>query len=480
MTWRTGVLALALHGLCLPSAVLAMGPAAARVPANSQTQAQTQTQTQTPFADATLAAIVAQLGLPPVAPTREVIGALPALQAAKAGIDLAQARAQRLQAGVHEWALKAGVQQRSETAGDRYVETDLALERGVRLGQKAQTDQALGAMGVNVGQNAYADLWHETVRTLVQAWFEARRQRATVEVLTRQNALAQSQLRVAQRRVRAGEAARLDEMMAQAEAQRAAGALAQALGRLEVMRQELRLRYPGLALDALAPSAAAQSPDAFAPNAATHAVPNAGATNDTAPGADAGVPAMPETEAVWLQRIVTDNHEMELAQAEAQQARLFAQRAQLDTRADPLVGVRAARERGGSENIVGLYFTVPLTGALRQADARAAQAQADAAEQRLAQTKQRVEAAAQRAVLQASHTRQAWERQHQVAQAMARVAQLSAKAYALGEVSLTESLQAQRQALEAGLAAQSARWEALEALTRLLVDAHQLWSADEH
>ena len=42
------------------------------------------------------------------------------------------------------------------------------------------------------------------------------------------------------------------------------------------------------------------------------------------------------------------------------------------------------------------------------------------------------------------------------------------------------ALQARRNALDASLNAQAARWDALEAITRLLVDAHQLWAADEH
>ena len=408
-----------------------------------------------PVLDQALAALLPALSLPPVAATREVIAALPPLLAAKAGVELAQARAQRLQAGVHEWAFKAGAQQRSDAVGDKFFETDVALERGMRFGRKGQTDKALGEMGVNAGQMSYADTWHETVRTLVQAWFEAQRARASVQVLAQQTVLAADQLRVAQRRVKAGDAPRLDEMMARAESERAQGAEQQARGRLEVMLQELRLRYPGLALEPLQLS-------------------------DSASALVISPPAMPEADAVWLQRIMADNHELELAEAEAQVARLAAQRAQLDTRPDPLVGVRAARERGGAENVVGLYITVPISGALRAADARAAQAQADAAEQRLALTRQKVEAAAQRAVLQTRHTRSVWERQQAVQQAMAQVAQLATKAYALGEVSLTESLQARRNALEASLTAQAARWDALAAITRLRVDAHQLWAADEH
>ena len=443
-----------------PAALNGVPPAsaaAASLPA-SAVHAATHTD-HAPVLDQEISAILPALSLPPVAATREVIAALPPLLAAKAGVELAQARAQRLQAGVHEWAFKAGAQQRSDVVGDKFFETDVALERGMRFGRKGQTDKALGEMGVNAGQMSYADTWHETVRTLVQAWFEAQRARASVLVLAQQTVLAADQLRVAQRRVKAGDAPRLDEMMARAESERAQGAEQQARGRLAVMLQELRLRYPGLALEAL------QLGDAASASAATLV---------------SSPPAMPEADAIWLQRIMADNHELELAEAEAQVARLAAQRAQLDTRPDPLLGVRVARERGGAENVVGLYITVPMSGALRAADARAAQAQADAAEQRLALTRQKVEAAAQRAVLQTRHTRSVWERQQAVQQAMAQVAQLATKAYALGEVSLTESLQARRNALEASLTAQAARWDALEAITRLLVDAHQLWAADEH
>jgi cobalt-zinc-cadmium efflux system outer membrane protein len=450
---------LLLGGLGVSLEGWAMGPAALKgVPATA-VHAATHTD-HAPASDQQLSNILPALSLPPVAATREVIAALPPLLAAKAGVELAQARSQRLQAGVHEWAFKAGAQQRSDAVGDKFFETDLALERGVRFGRKGQTDKALGEMGVNAGQMSYADTWHETVRTLVQAWFEAQRARAQVLVLAQQTALAGDQLRVAQRRVKAGDAPRMDEMMARAELERAHSAEQQARGRLEVMLQELRVRYPGLALDTL-------KLDTLKLDAAN--------TSDAS-----GLPALPDADTTWLQRIMADNHELELAEAEAQVARLAAQRAQLDTRPDPLVGVRAARERGGAENVVGVYITVPISGALRTADARAAQAQADAAEQRLALTRQKVEAAAQRAVLQARHTRGVWERQQAVLVAMAQVAQLSSKAYALGEVSLTESLQARRNALDASLNAQAARWDALEAITRLLVDAHQLWAADEH
>jgi hypothetical protein len=62
---------------------------------------------------------------------------------------------------------------------------------------------------------------------------------------------------------------------------------------------------------------------------------------------------------------------------------------------------------------------------------------------------------------------------------MAEVSQMAVRAYSLGEMSLTEALQARRMSLEAALAADTARWDALESVSRVLVDAHRLWPADE-
>jgi outer membrane protein TolC len=392
-----------------------------------------------------------RLALPPVAATRAVIEALPQVQAARAGMALAQARSQQLAAGPYEWALKAGAQRRTETNGPQYAENEWALERSIRWGGKVQVDEDLGAAGVQAGQLAYADIWHEAVRDLLKAWYDWQRERGAAQVLAQQAALAQEQLRVATRRVQAGEAPRIDQMMAQAEYDRALAAQQQAQGREQVQRQELLQRFPGLALDAVPAQELLAEPQSL-------------------PGDVQG----------WVRRITDDNHEIELAQAELRQAQLQSERARLDGRPDPLLGVRTARERGGQDNVLGVYVTIPLPGAYREAGQRASLAQAEAAEHRLQQTRQRVTAMAQRVVLQAVQAISIWQRQSAVAQAMGRVADLAGKAYGLGEVSLSEALQSRRVALEAALAAQTARWDALEANSRLLVDAHQLWAAEEH
>lgn len=397
------------------------------------------------------AALVPRLALPPVAATRNVIAALPQVLAARSGVGLAQARGQQLAVGPHEWVLKAGAQQRSESVGPRYTEGELALERSLRWGNKAQTDRELGQAGIAVGHSAYADVWHEVVRSLVQSWFEWQRGRSATLVLSDQAALAQAQLDVTARRVKAGEAPRMEQLMAQAELDRTRANQQQARGREQVLHSGLQKRFPGLSgLDAPAQANAAP-----------------------------GLVQLPDDAAVWVKRVTEDNHELELVQAQLLVARLQSERAGQDSRPDPLLGVRAARERGGQENIVGVYLAIPLSGSHRQAGQRAALALLEAAEQRLIQTRVKVEADAQAVVLQAGHNVEVWQRLSSVQQSMAEVAQLAVKAYGLGEITLTESLQTRRAALEAALAAEAARWDMHEAISRVLVDAHLLWPADE-
>jgi outer membrane protein TolC len=72
-----------------------------------------------------------------------------------------------------------------------------------------------------------------------------------------------------------------------------------------------------------------------------------------------------------------------------------------------------------------------------------------------------------------------WRRLDEAAQAVARHADLAQKANELGELGLSEVLLARRSALEAELAAGQARLAANEAIARLMLDAHQLWSLED-
>ena len=95
------------------------------------------------------------------------------------------------------------------------------------------------------------------------------------------------------------------------------------------------------------------------------------------------VPQRLEGEVVdWQQKILTDNHELELAKLTARQEKLIADRVILERRPDPVVGVRMAQERGGDERIVGVSVSMPLPGQYRNKLAEAAIARADGARAR--------------------------------------------------------------------------------------------------
>jgi hypothetical protein len=73
-----------------------------------------------------------------------------------------------------------------------------------------------------------------------------------------------------------------------------------------------------------------------------------------------------------------------------------------------------------------------------------------------------------------------WQQAQEVAQGVNKNANLIARAYSLGEYSLSDTLNARRLALESALTASLAQLDANEARYRLLLDAHQLWSQESH
>lgn len=381
--------------------------------------------------------------LPPADAVLQTLGRLPSVRAAEAGRTEALGRQQRLQAGPHDWTLKLGAQRRQEQAGPRFNEQEFGLERSLRSPAKAATDRQLGKGERLLGDLRHADAWHEAARGLLAGWFGWLREWRSAQVLAAQAALAGQQQAVAAKRLRAGDAARLELLLAQAELDRALATAAQAAQKADLSRAELARRLPGLPLNP------------------PHPLPE--------PEADGlGVDA-------WVARILDDNHELELAQAQAELARQRATRAGQERLGDPLLGLRASRERGGQEQVLGVYLALPLGSGARAADAQVALAQAEAAQQAEAEVRSRVENAALRVATEAVQRPGHWRTLQAVQLGLQQAAALAERGYALGETPLSEALLARRSALDAELAAENARLDALEAQARAAVDAHRLW-----
>lgn len=388
---------------------------------------------------------------PDLPPRAQVVDALqhsPLVRAAGAQVTVEEARGRRLDAGPHEWNLRLIEQQRRvrlEPAG-RYNEWEVGVERALRLPGKGDLDRQLGAAGVASARIAHGDALHEASRGLLAAWFDWLREDATADQWRRQRDLLARQAHAVQRRVELGDAPRLERLQAEAALAQADAQLAQASGRAQVMAESLRRLYPAITLPARVP--------------------------ETAPTALEGDAAH------WIDAVLAHNHELGVARAESTRARLGANRADAERRPDPTLGVHVARDKGGEEQVVGLSVLIPLSGAGRRADADAAIATAEVMSLRENAVLRKVQAEAAALHRRARAAFTGWQGQQAAAAALGQSADLTERAWQLGEGSLAETLNARRLAHEARLAARLAGLDASEARYRLFLDAHQLWPLD--
>lgn len=398
----------------------------------------------------------AQSHLPPEAAVREAVARSPAVQAADAAQRGAAARAQALRAGPHETVVRASGQRRwvHDGSGQRFAEGQIAIERPLRLGGKAESDAQLAEATQAASRVAAQDVRHEAARQLLALWFAAQRA-GQAQQTARDNADAAAELaRVTERRLRAGDAARLDAELAAAEHARMQAALATAQAAYQAAQADLQARFPGLE------AARAKEGEAAPPLL--------------------DLPPLPQQPPAQLRlRYIEHSHEYLLAQAEETLALRQARRADLERRPDPTVGVFATSERGGSERIAGVSLSVPLGSVHRQAQADQALADADAALSRRLAAERRLGAEFDVLWSLLAGKRAAAQAQARAATLQQGAADRALRAYRAGESGLTELLAVRRTLAEALLAERLARSEALEGDSRLRLDLHELWDFDD-
>jgi outer membrane protein TolC len=392
--------------------------------------------------------------LPPTAQVAQALRAHPMVRAAAAGVRAEEANRDRLVAGPHEFALRLASQRRQDRSVDqRYREHEVGIERAFRLPGKAARDAEIGAVGVTQARYAFGDAIHESGRQLLSRWFEWQREAAAARDWQTQVGILRTQHAAVLKKVGAGETAKLEVLLSEAQLAQAEAQRAQAQTRRERAAVELRHYFPDIVLPERVPL-----------------LPPAGMT-DAAAAFDR-----------WRERILAENHELAVARSAAQRSRLEAGRLDADRLPDPTLGLTVGSERDGQERIVGLQITIPLSGAARAASARAGCADAEAAAARESLALAHAEAEARQTINTALSSYTQWQRLADVAQRMEENARLLEKAWRLGEGQFAELQIAHRQAIEARLAATQAQLDANEARYRLLLDAHELWdfAEDEH
>lgn len=396
----------------------------------------------------------AQNYLPPEAAVRTAIAQSPTVQAADAARRSSEARADGLRVGPHETVVRATGQRRWVRDGERqrFGEGQIAVERPVRLWGKSQVDGALADATRATGQVAAQDARHETARQLLALWFAAQRSAQARQAAQDNADAAQELARITDRRLRAGDAARLEAELATAEHARMQAALATAGAAETAALAELQARFPGLCPQRCAPAEAAPE-----------------------------LPQQPldQPAAELRQHYIAHSHEYLLAQAEETLAQQQAKRADLERHPDPTVGVFATSERGGAERIAGVSLSLPLGSTYRQAQASAALADADAALSRRLAAEQRLGAEFDVLWSQLSGKRAAAQAQAKAAELQRSAADRALRAYRAGESGLSELLAVRRTLADALLAERLARSDALESDSRLRLDLHQMWDFDD-
>lgn len=368
---------------------------------------------------------------------------------AASGLRMEQANQRNWNSGNHEFNLRAGSSQRNiVNTGQRLKEWDVSLERPVRLFNKVGIDQNIGSASVERAEYALGDARHEAGRMLLRLWFGWQREHTQAALWQQQVALLTQQAGMAEKKVKAGDAPRLELNQALAAAAQARVSLHQATLRAQLAASELARQFPAIRLPETLP---------------------------------AGEPQIIEQDlAHWQTLVFEHNHELGMVQKQSQVQQLLAQRSRADQVPDPTVGIRYANEMGGNEKTTGVYISMPLSFGQRSAIADNAAQQAGIAANQEVYVKRRLEGDVYAAYTQAVQSYTTWQQAQTAAQAIRRNAELVSKAYSLGENSLSDSLTTQRLALESALAENISRLDANESRYRLLLDAHRLWPLDEH
>lgn len=386
--------------------------------------------------------------LPTATEAERALDTDPGVLRAAAERDAAAARAEGRRASPHEWIATGQWLEREVDGEGRYGEWEFGLSRALRLPGKAAADRRIAGEEERVAANAYADARHVAAIALLDRWFDWRAALESERLAAASAATAAEDLARVEKRHAHGDAAAADlDAMRAAAAQEAMAARLATLAREEA-DNTLRSQYPGLRLDATDALPAPQLP--------------------------------PEAVAAWRERVVRRSHEIELAQAQADLATARAERARLDRRADPSIGLRTLNERGGVETGLGLVFSVPIGGSARRAVANEQLALAAAHAADAEAVRRRIEGDASAFALRSEAAHAAWMLAQQAAEAARSQRDRLRRGHELGGVGIEDLLAARRRALEATQQETQARVAAHRAISRLLLDAHAFWIAGDH
>jgi outer membrane protein TolC len=393
------------------------------------------------------APLAAEPGLPPEEAVAAALVEHPSVIAARARLEAARARAEAIGKGSYEFAMQGSYTRREVSGGAGFDEYDIELSRPIRLPGKARLDRAIGAHGVEAAENLAEDARHEAALLLAGLWFDWLSVSAQAEVDRAAVANYEAALAAITRRREMRDASQLEVDQATAALAEARRTLEQSAGLAALARARLAAQFPWLALPQQAPE-----------------VP---------------LPAIAEARLAQLGELVVANSHM-IAAATAGSARLaaLADRAKADRIADPTIGFRLFSEFGGLERGAGVIVSMPLGGGHRRALAQEAGATAAATRAEEQRVRFTVAETAAADVTEARLRVASWQRAREAVAAQMAALEKLRRGHQLGEIDLADLLLGERMVHDAFRREAEARAEAMRAITKLRIDAHDLWLKD--
>jgi outer membrane protein, heavy metal efflux system len=384
-------------------------------------------------------------GLLPTEVVRPLLERDPQVAAARAGREVARQDGLLLDASPYEWSAKLTGQRRGVDAGARYREWNAGLERTLRLPGKAGADRRIGQALLEEGEARYGEALHETARELLGLWLDWVHAEQGERLAAAHLASARDNLAIVDKRVKAGDAAKLDASVARAELAERQRAGIEAGTATAVAWARLNARFPGL-----------------------------GRQFSSLPAPQ----PLGETTQFWRERILSQSDELKIAEALWQKAQAHGERLRAERIPDPTVGVYTASEVGGRERISGVMLSIPLPSGQRGTRATKAAHATEMSRHELALAKRALESAVAVSIATARGAYDGWQSAESGAAAMRDNARLTQRAYALGETDLQSLLAAGRLATTAEQNALAAQLAAARGYYGVLVDAHLVWDMD--
>lgn len=385
-------------------------------------------------------------GLLPTETARPLIEQDPGVAAARAGLEAARQEAGILETSPYEWTARLSGQRRNVAAGPRHGEWSAGIERTLRLPDKASADRNIGQASVAEAAARYGKARRQAARELLTLWLDWLAAVQGQELASANRQSAQDILGAVEKRLRAGDASKLDRNLAQAALSEQRRVENDARTQTNAAWSRLNGRFPGISRTSM-----------------TFPVP---------------VPVKEDIK-FWHDRILAESHELKIVKALLQKAQAQSGRTRAEKIPDPTVGLYTASEAGGQERITGISISIPIPGGQRSLRSAQAAYLAQMSSQELELMKRQLEADIAGAVATSQGTYESWRIAETGMSAMQDSVSLMQRAYALGEADLQALLLVRLQATAAAQNALAARTAALKTNYQLLVDANLIWDLDQ-